>query len=40
MVAESIQRMQVVHGNFRNIYAKGDLAKDVVEIIRQRELSM
>lgn len=38
MVAESIQRMQVVHGKFKSIYAKGDNAKDVFDIIKQKDL--
>lgn len=33
-VAESIQRMELVHGKFKNIYAKGNYSKYVIDILK------
>lgn len=30
--------MQLIHGKFFNIYAKGNLAKNVIEILKQKEI--
>ncbi|CAD8158810.1 unnamed protein product [Paramecium octaurelia] len=36
-VAESIQRMELVHGKFKNIYAKGNFSKSVIDILKQKK---
>ncbi|CAD8134304.1 unnamed protein product [Paramecium pentaurelia] len=36
-VAESIQRMELVHGKFKNIYAKGNYSKFVIDILKQKK---
>ncbi|CAD8049642.1 unnamed protein product [Paramecium sonneborni] len=37
-IAESIQRIELVHGKFKNIYAKGNYAKYVIDILKQKKL--
>ncbi|CAD8143363.1 unnamed protein product [Paramecium pentaurelia] len=36
-VAESIYRMELVHGKFKNIYAKGNFSKFVIDILKQNK---
>ncbi|CAD8050914.1 unnamed protein product [Paramecium sonneborni] len=36
-IAESIQRIELVHGKFKNIYAKGNYAKYVIDILKQKK---
>ncbi|CAK71082.1 unnamed protein product (macronuclear) [Paramecium tetraurelia] len=36
-VAESIQRMELVHGKFKNIYAKGNYSKYIIDILKQKK---
>ncbi|KAM3139305.1 hypothetical protein pb186bvf_008525 [Paramecium bursaria] len=36
LVAESIQRMQLIHGKFQNVFCKGNYAKAVIDILKQK----